>query len=108
MPAIVSNDFWVRGWLPEGVYATNIGLEFPAYENNQCGLHYGVVYTHLEEHPIHRVTITGSNSVSKESTTTWTANCIVPEESMEWEVISGNEEVTLDPYSEEDPSTGNI
>lgn len=108
VPTVTSSDFWLRGWIPEGVYATNIGLEFPSNANNQCGLHYGVIYTHLEDHPIHRVTITGLNSVSKDDIVTWTANCIVPEESMEWEVVSGDGEVTLDPYSEEDPSTGNI
>lgn len=95
-----SSDFWLRGWLPEGVYANKIRFRFDN-ASNQVGIRYGVLYTHLEDEPIHRVKITGIGSVTEDDSVTWTANCIVPAESMNWEVIEGDGEVSLDPYTEE-------
>lgn len=99
---IQSNQFWIRGWLPENVYANRIRFRF-YNASNQVGIRYGVIYTHLEDAPVHRVKIVGLGSVSEGEDVTWEAKCIVPPEEMTWEVIEENStgEVSLNSYEEE-------
>jgi len=55
--------------LPEDVYAQKVRFRFDN-ASNQVGIRYGVLYTHLEDAPIHRVKIIGIGGVAADETVT--------------------------------------